>query len=109
MGLNIRKEGEPHPHAKRNFDEAKNIIKMYAFDPHNKPGQWVFKICDYDALTNIIKECKSIGFHGDHEGRRHGFNVSFHQDTAEFDKEFGEVIRMLVQCGYIEKRKTSLV
>lgn len=107
--MNMREENQQHPHAKRNFDSAKQIIQFYAFPAHSRPGEWVVKICDYDPLTNLIKEYKYIGFHGDHNGKRHGFNISFHQKSDEFDAEFGKVLGMLVSCGYIEKRRESLV
>lgn len=110
MDIALAEKSSAHPCARGNFENAKNLIKLYRFYEHTKPGIWVYRFCDYDPLTNMLKEAKYIGFYGDHNGYRFGRNVSFHQPTLDFEKEIGEMLLFLTHNGYCERadREPSL-
>lgn len=106
----ITEKAEPQPHAcsKGNFEIARKLVSLYTWPAKMAPGIWEFKIHDYDPLTDQLKTLKYIGFYGAHEGKKYGYPVSFHQHTLEFEKELGETLRNIEECGYISRRDRAI-
>lgn len=95
----MRAENEPHPASKGNFQIAKDLMKIYEF---NRP--WDFKFHDYDVHTGLIKDIKYLEIYGRHNNMKYSYPINFHQGTIEFEKELGDILRMLEFRGFIEKK-----
>lgn len=102
----ITEKTEPQPHAcsKGNFEIARKMVSLYSWPVKIVQGVWEFKISDYDPMNEQIKTPKYIGFYGEHREKRHGFAISFHQHTLDFEKQLGETLRQIEEFGYITKR-----